>query len=80
MYNQGYNSGRMQAKLRKWGNSLGLLVPAVLAREKGLRDGDIVEFEIRRRILSVEELGGTVKFRRPLREVLQEMEEGWNDR
>ncbi|MBI4415351.1 MAG: AbrB/MazE/SpoVT family DNA-binding domain-containing protein [Euryarchaeota archaeon] len=70
----------MIAKVKRWGNSLGLVVPAPVVREHGLRDGDVVEVEIRRRIPHPHELAGTVKFRTPLHVLLREMEEGWEDR
>lgn len=79
MYNHAYNLGAMLGKVKKWGNSLGLVVPAEVARGHGLREGDVVEFEIRRRVPSLEELAGTVKFRIPLKKLLKEMEEGWDD-
>ncbi len=66
------------AKVRKWGNSLGLLGPAPVVRAHGLRDGDCVEIELRR-IPHLHELGGTVKFRTPLHVLLREMEQGWDD-
>ena len=66
--------------MKKWGNSLGLIVPVEVARDQALKEGDMVEFEIRRRIPSPEELCGTVKFHTDLRTLLREIEEGWEDR
>jgi len=68
------------AMVRKWGNSLDLIIPTDLVRSRGLRDGDIVDIEIRRRARSPEELCGTYKFRTGLARLLVEMEEGWEDR
>jgi antitoxin MazE len=34
----------MRRRVRKWGNSLAITIPKVLAREVGLRDGSEVEF------------------------------------
>ena len=70
----------MLAKMKKWGNSLGLIVPADVVRIRGLRDGDVVDVEIRRKVRSPEELCGTVKLRMNLATLLAEMEEGWEDR
>ncbi len=70
----------MLAKVKKWGNSLGLIVPADLVRTKGLRDGDMVDFEIKRKVRSPEELCGTIKLKMGLADLLAEMEGGWEDR
>lgn len=70
----------MLAKVKRWGNSLGLIVPADVVRDRGIRDGDVVDVEFRRRVPPPEELGGTVRFRRTLSAHLKEMEGGWEDR
>jgi len=70
----------MLAKVKKWGNSLGLIVPAEVARSRGIRDGDVLEVELLRKVPSPEELAGTVEFRRSLKALLREMEAGWEDR
>lgn len=69
----------MIAQAKKWGNSLGLIVPAELVRSQNIRNGDYLEIEIRRKIPRPDELSGTWKFRRNLRELIREMEAGWND-
>ena len=69
----------MLAKAKKWGNSIGLIVPADVVRMEGIRPGDVVDVQIRKRIPSLEELSGTVKLRHTLRDLLREMEEGWDD-
>ncbi|HEY5538716.1 MAG TPA: AbrB/MazE/SpoVT family DNA-binding domain-containing protein [Thermoplasmata archaeon] len=69
----------MLAKAKKWGNSIGLIVPADVVRMEGIRPGDVVDVQIRKRIPSLEELSGTVKLRHNLRDLLREMEEGWDD-
>jgi len=69
----------MLAKAKKWGNSIGFIVPADVVRMEGIRPGDVVDVQIRKRIPSLEELSGTVKLRHNLRDLLREMEEGWDD-
>jgi len=78
MYNPAYNS-KVLATVKKWGNSLGLVVPAEVAKAHGLKPGDMLEVEFRRRVRSPEELSGTMKFRKDLWSVLREIEEGWDD-
>ncbi|HEV8361662.1 MAG TPA: AbrB/MazE/SpoVT family DNA-binding domain-containing protein [Candidatus Thermoplasmatota archaeon] len=36
-------------KLRRWGNSLAAIIPADVAREEGLREGDEIVLDIDRR-------------------------------
>jgi len=47
-------------------------------REK-IRPGDAIELVVRKRIPRLEELGGTLKLRHKLQDLLGEMEEGWDD-
>jgi len=66
-------------KAKKWGNSIGLVIPSNLVKKERIRPGDTVEIVVRRRLPRLEELGGTVKLRHNLEELLREMEEGWDD-
>ncbi len=70
----------MLTKVKRWGNSLGLIVPADIVRSQGLRDGDTIQIDFRGRIRTFEELGGSIHLRTNLRTLLREMEEGWDDR
>lgn len=38
----------MRAKVKKWGNSLGLIIPADLAAKQGLKEGDEVEYQLKK--------------------------------
>jgi antitoxin component of MazEF toxin-antitoxin module len=67
------------ARAKKWGNSLGLIVPAEVVRAHNIRDGDYLELEVRRRVPRPDELSGSWKFRRSLTDLIREMEEGWDD-
>lgn len=69
----------MLATAKKWGNSIGFVVPADVVRREGIRPGDAVEIDVRKRIPALEELAGTVKLKHDLRDLLREMERGWDD-
>jgi antitoxin MazE len=43
----------MRAAIQKWGNSLALRIPAVVAEEISVREGDAVELEVSERRLVV---------------------------
>lgn len=38
----------MRTRVKKWGNSLGLIIPADLASKEGLREGDEVEYQLKK--------------------------------
>ncbi len=38
----------MRTRVKKWGNSLGLIVPADLARKEGIKEGDEVEYQLKK--------------------------------
>ena len=69
----------MLTKAKKWGNSIGLVIPAEVVKTEKIRPGDAIELVIRKRVPRLEEMGGTVKLRHKLRDLLREMEEGWDD-
>mgnify|MGYP006269525653 CR=1 FL=1 len=69
----------MLAKARRWGNSIGLVIPAEVVKKERIRPGDAIELVVRKRIPALEELAGTVRLRHNLRDLLREMEEGWDD-
>lgn len=61
--------------VRKWGNSLGVVIPSDEASKEGLRENDEVEVVIRK-ALDIHELFGKYKFR-DLQKLKEELREGW---
>lgn len=61
--------------VRKWGNSLGVVIPSEEASREGLRENDEVEVVIRK-ALDIRELFGKYKFR-DLQKLKEELREGW---
>ena len=35
-----------EAKVKKWGNSLGIIIPSEIAAEQGIKEGDLIELPI----------------------------------
>ncbi len=66
-------------KLKKWGNSLGLIVPAETVRERGLVEGDLVDVELRGRARTLEDLSGTIELRTNLDRLMRDVKAGWDD-
>jgi hypothetical protein len=48
-------------------------------KKERIRPGDSIELVVRKRVPRLEELGGTLKLRHKLQDLLGEMEEGWDD-
>jgi putative addiction module antidote len=66
------------AKIRKIGNSLGLIIPKEEVSRKKLKEGDVVEIEVLRRT-HMKEMFGSIKFRRSAQELKDEARAGWGE-
>lgn len=62
--------------VRKWGNSLGVVIPREEASREGLRENDEVEIVIRNTV-DIRQLFGKYKFR-DLQSFKDELREGWH--
>lgn len=64
------------AKVKRWGNSLGLVIPKIIADENNLHENDVVELEVRKRARSFGELFGTFETEKTTRKLIVEAREG----
>jgi len=62
--------------MRKWGNSLGVVIPREEASKEGLHENDEVEIVIRKAV-DIRQLFGKYKFRE-LQSLKDELREGWH--
>jgi len=62
--------------MRKWGNSLGVVIPREEASKEGLHENDEVEIVIRKAV-DIRQLFGKYKFRE-LQSLKEELREGWH--
>ena len=60
-------------KIRKWGNSVGLLIQKDDARELGLRENQEVAVSIVKKSSVLRELFGSGHFSRPTAQILKEL-------
>ncbi len=70
------------ATIRGWGKSKGVVIPHGAAIKEKLKTGDKVQLLIRKKTgkSTLRETWGTMKFSRPVEEILKEVDkEGWND-
>lgn len=68
-------------KTKKWGNSIGVVLPSELVREEEIKIGEEVVVEIKKKTNVLKELFGALKFDKPtdqlLKEVKRDMESKW---
>ncbi len=62
--------------VRRWGNSLGIVIPREEASKEGIGENDEVEVVVRKAV-DIRQLFGKYKFR-DLQSVKDEMREGWH--
>ena len=66
----------IEAETRKWGNSLGIIIPKVIVEKENLKQNQkikilAVETESKTR---VKDIFGKLKFKRPTQEILDEVD------
>ncbi len=61
--------------VRKWGNSLGVVIPREEASKEGIKENDEVEVVVRK-ATDIRQLFGKYKFK-DLQGVKEELREGW---
>lgn len=65
----------MRAKVKKWGNSLGLIIPANVASKEGIKEGDEVEYQLKK-CSDVKELFGKYPMGN-IQEIKNELRREW---
>ena len=65
-----------KSKLKRWGNSYGVIVPREIVDREGLREGEVVEISVRR-AADVGRLFGKYRFRN-LQAQKEAMKKGWD--
>lgn len=65
----------IRSVVRRWGNSLGVVIPREEASKEGIRENDEVEVVIRKAV-DIRQLFGKYKFK-DLQSLKDELREGW---
>lgn len=65
-----------KSKLKKWGNSYGVVVPKEIVEKEGLKEGELVEISVRK-AADVSHLFGRYPFN-DLQTQKEEMRKGWD--
>ena len=70
----------VEAKVRKWGRSFGVVIPKDKVKEEGIKENEIVRLLIAKRTNVLKETFGTMKFKRSTQEILDESDrEDWDE-
>lgn len=70
----------VEAKVRKWGRSFGVVIPKEKIREEGIRENDKIVLMIGKRKNVLREVFGTFKFKKSTEEMLRESDrECWDE-
>ena len=65
-------------KIKKWGNSLGIILPTNIVRKKNLKEGSTIEFLVPEgKNVDLEKVFGTFKFKKSAQQMKDEMKEAW---
>ena len=62
-------------KTKKWGNSLGVILPADVVKAEHLKPGEEVVLRIERKHNVLKEMFGALKFKRQIKDILKEVDE-----
>lgn len=66
---------QVKSKLKRWGNSYGVIVPKEIVEKEGLKEGELVEISVRR-TADVRRLFGRYRFKN-LQAQKESMRKGW---
>jgi len=66
----------VEVQTRKWGNSLGIVIPPKIIEEEKLQENQKVIVEIKK-VIDLKKLRGLIKFKKSGQEIKDEMRSGW---
>lgn len=69
-----------QTKTKKWGNSIGIVIPREDAERMGIKIGEIIMIEVKKKENVLRELKGSMNFgnsKKILKDVRKDMESKW---
>ncbi len=66
----------VEVKIKKWGNSMGVILPKELVREKKLKENQKILIQVVEKA-DLSDIFGTLKFKKSAQELKDEAREGW---
>ena len=67
----------IETKTRKWGSSIGVVLPKEVVDEIGIKPNEKITIDIKKRPLAKEFFGLLKDWKRPTQEIKDEMRAGW---
>lgn len=67
---------RVQGRVRRIGNSLGVVIPSDEVERHGISEGDLVELEVERKV-NLKQFFGSLKFSKGTQQMKEEARSGW---
>ncbi len=65
--------------VKKWGNSLGVILPADLVKDNDLHPNDTIEIVVERKVKPISDLFGSYKQNGSTQQIKDGMRRGWDD-
>lgn len=70
----------VEAKVRKWGRSFGIVIPKEKIKQEGIKENETVKLLIAKKTNVLKETFGTMKLKRSTQEILDESDrEDWDE-
>ncbi len=69
----------LTTKIRKWGNSYGIIIPQEVLKRKGLREGEEIDAVLIKKGNVLRETFGKVKFKKSVEQMMKETDEALYD-
>ena len=70
---------RLKAEIRKWGHSLGIIIPKQFVKKLNLKERETVELKLKKTSGDLMSLFGTLKFKESTEKIKKELKEGWKE-
>ena len=67
----------IQAKTRKWGSSIGVVIPKEAVEEEGIKPNEKIVIEIKKRVKVKDVFGMFPEWKRSTQEIKDERRAGW---
>jgi len=69
----------VNAVVKKWGNSYGVILPINVVRNHHLTENDVIDVKIKKKVKPIISLFGTLKLKKSTQKIKDELREGWDD-
>jgi antitoxin component of MazEF toxin-antitoxin module len=69
----------VNAVVKKWGNSYGVILPIKVVRDNNLSENDIIDIQIKAKIRDIKLLFGTLRVDKSTQKIKDELRAGWDE-